>query len=171
MQSTALPSAPISRATPADDPEPPSATTWCAGGTLAAQTPKGYRLGVKALGGPMRALTILSLSLALVGTSAFAGDPYPFQRSDGKWGYVDDDHCWVIAPQFHYATAFSEDKAFVTTGLGVAYIDLIGKFVLGPPISNRTTAAGEFHDGLAKANYFTSEGTKWGFINTSGIVA
>ena len=43
----------------------------------------------------MRVLASLSLLFALVGTSAFGGDPYPFQRSDGKWGYVDDDHCWM----------------------------------------------------------------------------
>ena len=23
-----------------------------------------------------------------------------FQRSDGKWGYVNDKHCWAIEPQF-----------------------------------------------------------------------
>ena len=54
----------------------------------------------------MRALAILPLLFALVGTSAFAGDPYPFQRSDGKCGYVDDDHCWAIEPICFFCKQF-----------------------------------------------------------------
>jgi hypothetical protein len=40
----------------------------------------------------------------MVGTSAFANDPYPFQLSDGMLGYFDDSHSRVIEPQFDLIT-------------------------------------------------------------------
>lgn len=48
----------------------------------------------------MRIITASIVALLGMATSAAAYDPYPFQHSDGKWGYVDDDHCWVIEPEF-----------------------------------------------------------------------
>lgn len=44
----------------------------------------------------MRLFAFVSLLAALVGTAAFGGDPYPFKRSDGKWGYVDNGHFCVV---------------------------------------------------------------------------
>jgi len=40
----------------------------------------------------MRVFVFVSLFATVVGTEALAYDPYPFQRSDGRWGYVNDDH-------------------------------------------------------------------------------
>jgi hypothetical protein len=116
----------------------------------------------------MRLCTLSLIALLGMTTVAVAFDPYPFQRSDGKWGYVDDEHCWVIEPQFYYAAAFSEGLAYVQAELGVAYVQMSGGFAINPPISNRVTNAGSFHEGLAKANYFTEGGVKWGFIDNSG---
>ncbi len=52
----------------------------------------------------MRTLIASLVAFLVFATSAAAYDPYPFQRSDGKWGYVNDDHCWVIEPQFEGAS-------------------------------------------------------------------
>ena len=62
---------------------------------VAAVMLNGYRLRNDVWGGPMRVFVFVSLFATVVGTAALAYDPYPFKRSDGKWGYVNDDHCCV----------------------------------------------------------------------------
>lgn len=52
----------------------------------------------------MGVLCTLSLLITMGGTSAFANDPYPFQLRDVMRAYVDDNHCWVIEPQFDLIT-------------------------------------------------------------------
>ncbi len=116
----------------------------------------------------MRTTLTSLIAIFVLATPALANDPYPFQRSDGKWGYVDDEHCWVIEPQFDRAAGFSEGLAAVSNDEGMGYIDQYGNFVLPPPISNLTLNVGDFHDGLARANYLTGSGFKWGFINLRG---
>jgi len=108
----------------------------------------------------MRALAMLSLSFVLVGTSAFAGDPYPFQRSDGKWGYVNDDHCWVIEPQFVNASLFSDGLASVQIDNKWGFIGANGVTVIVPQFDN----VGSFHEGIATVEV----GGKWGAIDANG---
>jgi hypothetical protein len=108
----------------------------------------------------MRVVAILSLLVTLVGTSAFAYDPYPFQRSDGLWGYVDDDHCWVIEPQFDSAGSFSEGLATVRVGTKWGFISTSSAAVIMPEFDN----AGSFHEGIAAVEI----GKKWGAVDVSG---
>jgi len=110
----------------------------------------------------MRVLATLSLLFALVGTSAFAGDPYPFQRSDGKWGYVNDDHCWVVEPQFEGAWKFSDGLAQVAINGKRGFIDEKGVIAINPQFD----WAFGFSEGLAAVQL----GAKWGFVDTSGTM-
>ena len=130
--------------------------------------------------GPMRVFVFVSLFAATVGTAAFAYDPYPFQRSDGKWGYVNDDHCWVIESQFEDSKAFSEGLAEVKITDDWGYIDKTGSIVIPPQFSDyvgsidtpkekgllRHIVNGtmSFSEGLAAVQV----GEKWGFINKNG---
>ncbi|MEM9416377.1 MAG: WG repeat-containing protein [Planctomycetota bacterium] len=50
-------------------------------------------------------------------------------EQDGKWGYIDRDGDWVIAPQFRKAAHFQGELALVISGLDVGYINRRGEFV------------------------------------------
>jgi hypothetical protein len=135
-----------------------------------------------AFGGPMRLFCFASILATMVGTAAFAYDPYPFQRSDGKWGYVNDDHCWVIEPQFDFAQPFSEGLAEVKITDDWGYIDKTGSIVIPPQFSDYDgnidtlketrpplhiiNGTMSFSEGLAAVQV----GGKWGFINKNGAV-
>lgn len=80
----------------------------------------------------MRIITASIVALLGMATSAAAYDPYPFQGSDGKWGYVNDDHCWVIAPQFEDAEEFNEAYASIQIGDEWGLIDASGNIVIHP---------------------------------------
>lgn len=111
----------------------------------------------------MRAFTLVTLFAALLGTAAFAGDPYPFMRSDFKWGFVNDEHCWVIEPQFDGAYNFVEGLAMVTIGNKHGFIDKNGRMVIRPQFDLR---GGDFADGLASIWV----GGRYGFIDRTGSV-
>lgn len=81
----------------------------------------------------------------------------PFQHSNGKFGYVNENHCWVIEPQFDNADYFFEDLASVTIGGKKGYIDRKGNFVINP----RFDIAFFFSDGLAKVKIFNDEHTTY----------
>lgn len=120
----------------------------------------------------MRVFVVLSLIVSLVGTSAFAYDPYPFERSDGKWGYVDDNHCWVIAPQFYYARKFSEGLAVVDTENGRRFIDSFGDIAEWPSKNFKyfISSLGDIHEGLARVDLLTDIGDKTTFIDKNGRI-
>lgn len=110
---------------------------------------------------------LASLSLiAIVGTTtlAMAYDPFPFERSDGKWGYVDDDHCWVIGPKYDEAYIFSGKAAVVIDNGQRRLIDKWGNpakdWLWGGRMSNSLT----FSEGLA----VVSVGNRQGFVNREG---
>lgn len=70
----------------------------------------------------------------------------------GKWGYIDIEGKYVIAPRFNYAKSFSEGLAAVNIGEGKwGYIDHSGKFVIPPKFGiNELYGRGHvFSEGLA----------------------
>ena len=90
---------------------------------------------------------LLIACFALSGSPVFAADMMlaPFKKSDGKWGFVNSDHCWVINPQFERAVSFSDGLAKVQLGYKSGFIDRTGKMVINPQFDS----AYGFKDGLA----------------------
>jgi hypothetical protein len=129
---------------------------------VAAVMLNGYRLRNDVWGSPMRVFVFVSLFATLVGTAAFAYEPYPFQRSDGKWGYVNDDHCWVIAPQFEDAKLFSEGLAAVSLASKWGFIRANGATAIAPQFDN----ALNFHEGVAAVKI----GKEWGAADANGKI-
>ncbi len=113
----------------------------------------------------MRFATLSLFALLGMTTVAQAYDPYPFQRSDGKWGYVDDNHCWVISPQFEGAREFTEGIAAVRVGFGGkwGFVNSTGEFVIGP----HYLQAYSFSEGLAAV----IQDKNFGYIDKSGSFA
>lgn len=109
-------------------------------------------------------LGTLSL-IALLGTTtvATAYDPYPFQRSDGKWGYVDDDHCWVIEPIFDRSSSFREGTAHVEIGDVDYIINKNGTLVY----KSQFRRMQGFFEGFAA---FEISLGKWGFLDSGWSV-
>lgn len=117
----------------------------------------------------MRVVAILSLLVTAVGTSAFAYDPYPFQRSDGKWGYVDDNHCWVIAPEFQNAQPFSNGLAPVMVSGKWGFVSPDGRLVISTIFGDYKGYGWSkliFNEGLNGVRI----GDRYGFIDTSGQI-
>lgn len=117
---------------------------------------------------------MLSLSINPV-AAAIASDaatdkyfkyPHPFQRSDGKWGYVNSNHCWVIGPKFNDADPFYEGLAGVWDNADPefrkGFMDISGRILFHGPMQTYG-----FSGGLAK----TTVGEKEGFIDKTGRVA
>ncbi len=105
----------------------------------------------------MRTLIASLVAFLVFATSAAAYDPYPFQRSDGKWGYVDDNHCWVITPSFDQSSIFREGLAQVTKNDFRLFIDTSGTVVYQPQF-RRTQ---NFFEGFAA---FEVTLNRWGFL-------
>lgn len=118
----------------------------------------------------MRVFVFVALFATVVGTAAFAYDPYPFQRSDGKWGYVNDDHCWVIEPQFEEAGHFAEELALISIGRMQGFIDQTGAIKIDPQFVSEQNwhfpSFAGFSNGLHPVQF---EG-KWGFIEKTGAM-
>jgi hypothetical protein len=109
------------------------------------------------------------IAIVVLATPALAYDPYPFQRSDGKWGYVDDEHCWVIEPRFESAGHFSEGAAtaWASGGGGWQIIDTDGKVLSQLPLEHLIDYIGNFKEGLAPVRVFKAE-RNWGVIDLKG---
>ena len=61
----------------------------------------------------------------------------PFQKSDGKWGFVNSGHCWVIEPKLISVLSFKDGLAAasldpVGPNAKWGFIDRIGKMVINP---------------------------------------
>jgi hypothetical protein len=84
----------------------------------------------------------------------------PFRRSDGKWGYVNGDHCWAIEPRFADASHFQEGLAAVTIGKKWGFIDKTGRVAINPQFD----AGFSFRDGRASVLI----GGTWGYIDKTG---
>lgn len=117
-------------------------------------------------------LSINSISAAIASDTA-AGKyfkyPHPFQRSDGKWGYVNSSHCWVISPEFDNAVHFREGLAGVWSPRGPVFggfIDITGRILFHAPLS-----ADQFSGGLAKTSGPTQNTIRMGFIDKTGRLA
>jgi hypothetical protein len=67
------------------------------------------------------------------------------RQLDTKWGYVDTNGQFVIAPQFDEATSFSEGLAVVQQNKKFGYIGSDGHFAIQP----KYYAAGPFKEGFA----------------------
>jgi len=104
------------------------------------------------------------------------------KSANGKWGYQDKNGTYVIPPKFVHAEAFHEGVALVTTTWGmnlfgktegvwlfgrVGYIDLAGKFVIGPRFAEN---AHSFSEGVAAFQPGTSSwgNAKWGYLDKTG---
>lgn len=108
------------------------------------------------------AVTAIGLSAVVVPAASAAepAPPQPFQRSDGRWGFVNSDHCWKIQPLYNYAWPFSEGLALVSLGSKTGFIDKSGSMLITLPFQG----AGSFSEGLA---WVESQG-KTGFIDKTG---
>ena len=115
----------------------------------------------------MRIFAFFSLFVTVVGTVAFAGDPYPFQRSDGKWGYVDDNHCWIISPEFQTAQPFNNGLAPVMIAGKWGFIASDGTLAI-PAVFDGYKGYGWskliFNEGLNGVEI----GSRYGFIDLAG---
>ena len=82
------------------------------------------------------------------------------QYLNGKWGYKDEHEIFIIAPQFDWASSFSEGLAPVLVGNKYGYINISGKFL----ISSQFDYADKFSEGLAPVLV----GDRYGYINVNG---
>jgi hypothetical protein len=107
-------------------------------------------------------LVLVTLGMLALGLQSAHADEviYPFQRSDGKWGYANADHCWVIDPQFYLVGRFYDGLAAVDIGGKWGFIDKTGRVVINPQFDD----AGSFSDGLADVKI----GAKRGRIDKTG---
>ena len=113
----------------------------------------------------------LLLAMALTGLSAPAQDLIPEQNEKGKWGYVDQNHSWVIKPKFEYAGQFENGRAKVGKDDKFGYIDYSGKEV----IKIDFTEIGLWEDGKCKVakggdrdDNDILKDQKYGYINIRG---
>ena len=76
---------------------------------------------------------LLIACFALSEAPVFAADMLaPFEKSDGKWGFVNSDHCWVIEPKFQRTQGFSDGLAAVKLGGKDFQINRAGQVLLDP---------------------------------------
>ncbi|WP_248925916.1 WG repeat-containing protein [Paenibacillus hamazuiensis] len=80
-------------------------------------------------------------------------------RKDGKWGFIDRQGNFVIAPKYEIVFPFSEGLARFAINNKVGFINRSGEEVIEP----KYTSASEFLNGMAHV-----EGDERGFINTKG---
>lgn len=80
----------------------------------------------------------------------------------GKYGYVDGQGRWVVAPKYDNAYGFSEGLAEVRVNRKVGFIDLQGNEVIPPQFDD---SRGNFSEGLMSVE----KSGKNGYINKSGI--
>lgn len=105
--------------------------------------------------------------------------PIPFQRSDGVWGYVNHQHCWVIPPKFEVAFDFQEGVARVMMPIGdVRFIDRNGALVITSEQVERSRFGkvvdlfwNDFSEGLLRVSVRVQGDDKYGFIDKSGRFA
>lgn len=102
--------------------------------------------------------------------------PMPFQRSDGVWGYVNRQHCWVISPSYEIAFEFNEGLARVSTlAGGDRFIDRYGALALSSKQIEQSTRTQDadffwesFNEGLLRVSLPTQAGRKYGFFDKLG---
>ena len=70
---------------------------------------------------------------------------YPQEDENKRWGFVDSDGRWVIAPQYLHAHAFTEGVAAVQSPDGWGFIGHDGRWVIVPQYSD----AWPFNNGVA----------------------
>jgi len=80
---------------------------------------------------------IISLFECLVPHAALANEVLrPFRNSNGRWGYIDTDHCWSIRPRFDEAYWFREGLARIVVNGLVGFADRTGRIVIPPTYSD-----------------------------------
>lgn len=79
----------------------------------------------------------------------------------GRWGYVDLDGTWVIAPRWSWAGAFSEGRAPVQDTDGWRIVDTSGNVVGDKVFANLQP----FREGRAPA---LDTAGRWGFVDREG---
>jgi hypothetical protein len=113
----------------------------------------------------------------------FAFDPQITPaRSGGKWGYIDRQGKWIVPPRFTEAWNFDRrfsSLAMVKIDNKYGFIDRRGQIVV-PAKFDEIYDNTPYNGGVGLLNYFDSLrndglvpvriGTKWGYINTHGIV-
>lgn len=94
---------------------------------------------------------------------------HPVRDANGKWGFIDSNGRFRIAPVYEGANEFSDGVAYVWrwegNGRKNGTVDVGGKFT-GLPETNEYQTA--FHDGLAKVQ--TPQERKYGYIDKGGRV-
>ena len=82
-------------------------------------------------------------------------------KTDGQWGYINEEGKWAIQPQFSGAESFTEDGAAMVLFDGkYGFIDTTGKYIVSPKYDQ----ANNFSEGYAAV---CSDGS-WSFITLSG---
>lgn len=115
-------------------------------------------------------ISLLSTSAAEAQKTPDPSAPIPFMRSDGKWGAVNKDFCWVIEPQFDSLAPFFDGLALIQVGNNIidakfGHVDYDGRVVIKPQYIITLTSS--FSEGFAKVFV----GDKWGFIDKSGKIS
>ncbi|MEP0546180.1 MAG: WG repeat-containing protein [Rhodothermales bacterium] len=85
---------------------------------------------------------------------------WPFRAR--RWGYLDTEGRVAIAPQFRWASGFSEGRAAVVLDDRYGYIDTTGALVI-PPQFGRAGAFSEARAPVRRAG-------QWGFVDRDGRV-
>jgi len=84
----------------------------------------------------------------------------PFRNSNGKFGYVNENHCWVIDPVYDFALVFSDDLAGIQIDNKWGFIDKLGQIIVQPKFDS----IGIFSEGLASVQI----DKEWGYIDKKG---
>ena len=99
----------------------------------------------------------------LLNINVFAQELLPrMDSSTEKYGYVDNQGQFVIAPQFEYATRFADGYAVIREQGLFGYIDSIGNTIIEP----RYYKVGGYSEGLFRVQQ--AAGEFWFFLNEKG---
>jgi hypothetical protein len=113
-----------------------------------------------------RRCTLLTYLITAVGVAHTSGDRYPIVRN-GKVGFIDSTGNEVIAPRF-FAVAdmahFQDGLAPVAGPEGAGYIDVSGRFVIGP--NQDWGQPRPFHQGIAAILIWGKNGA----LNTPALI-
>lgn len=86
---------------------------------------------------------------------------------DGKWGFVDQEGKFVVAPQFEDVASFGNGFAGVRLNGKWGFVDKAGKVVVKPQFAD----VGGYNEGFAPvASAMVNGDLGWGFVDDKGVV-
>jgi hypothetical protein len=106
---------------------------------------------------------------AALNVLGLADGRFPFAQNVGtwpfrarRWGYLDTEGRVAVAPQFRWASGFSEGRAAVVVGERYGFVDTTGALVIPPQFEQ----AGSFSEARAPVRL----AGQWGFVDRDGRV-